>query len=69
MSRQSIDYDRSLIGQPGSREAIDTPALVLDLDAFDANLALMARLARDRGIALRPHAKTHKSISVARRQM
>ena len=69
MSRQSIDYDRSLIGRPGSREAIDTPSLVLDLDAFEANVALMAQLASARGIALRPHAKTHKSVSVARRQM
>ena len=46
MSRQSLAYDRSLIGQPGSREAIDTPALVLDLDAFEANVATMAELAR-----------------------
>ena len=69
MSRESLAYDRSLIGQPGSREAIDTPALVLDLDAFEANLAVMAQLARERGIALRPHAKTHKSVTVARRQM
>lgn len=69
MSRERLAYDRSLIGRPGSRKAIDTPALVLDLDAFDANVEIMARLARERGIALRPHAKTHKSVAVARRQM
>ena len=69
MSRQSLAYDRSLIGQPGSREAIDTPALVLDLDAFEANVATMAKLARSRGISLRPHAKTHKSVTVAKRQI
>jgi 3-hydroxy-D-aspartate aldolase len=69
MSRQSLDYDRSLLGQPGSRERIDTPALVLDLEAFEANVAIMAALARARGIALRPHAKTHKSVAVARRQI
>jgi 3-hydroxy-D-aspartate aldolase len=69
MSRESLAYDRGLIGQPGSRSAIDTPALVLDLDAFEANVAVMAQLARNRGIALRPHAKTHKSVSVARSQL
>lgn len=69
MSRQSIIYDRSLLGQPGSRERLDTPALVLDLDAFDANVATMASLAKSRSISLRPHAKTHKSASIARRQI
>jgi D-serine deaminase-like pyridoxal phosphate-dependent protein len=57
---------RSLIGIPGSRARIDTPALVLDLDAFEANIAAMAALARRTGVALRPHAKTHKSASIAR---
>lgn len=69
MSNKRLAYDRSLIGKPGSRDAIDTPALVLDLDAFETNIATMTKLARDRGIALRPHAKTHKSASVAKRQM
>ena len=46
MSRQSIAHDRCLLGVPGSRERIDTPALVLDLDAFDANVRAMAALAR-----------------------
>jgi D-serine deaminase-like pyridoxal phosphate-dependent protein len=36
---------------------------------MDARIASMAGLIRDRGIALRPHAKTHKSIAVARRQI
>ena len=39
MSKERLAYDRILIGKPGSRDAIDTPALVLDLDAFDANIA------------------------------
>lgn len=52
-----------------SRYLIPTPALVLDLDAFEANAdAMMRRCARE-GIALRPHAKTHKSSTIARRQM
>ena len=49
--------------------ALDTPAVVVDLDRMDARVASMASLMRERGIALRPHAKTHKSIEVARRQI
>lgn len=59
----------ALIGVAGSRARVATPALVLDLDAFEANLARMAALASAAGVGLRPHAKTHKSASVARRQM
>ena len=46
------------IGAP--TDSIDTPALVIDLDAMDANLSAMAAYARDAGVRLRPHAKTHK---------
>ena len=49
--------------------ALDTPAVVVDLDRMDERIESMARLMRERGIALRPHAKTHKSIAVARRQV
>ena len=48
---------------------IDTPALVVDLDAFDRNVAKMAAFARGAGIGLRAHAKTHRSSEVARRQI
>lgn len=44
---------------------IDTPALVVDLDAMERNLARMAAYAREHGMRLRPHAKTHKSGHVA----
>ncbi len=47
---------------------VDTPALIVDLDAYEANVATMARLAREAGVRLRPHAKTHKSITVAHHQ-
>lgn len=50
-------------------DAIDTPALVIDLDAFERNLDRMARFAHDTGIRVRPHAKTHKSPAVAHAQM
>ena len=50
-------------------DAIDTPALVLDLDAFERNLARMAEAVAAAGVRLRPHAKTHKSPLIARRQI
>lgn len=49
--------------------AIDTPALVVDLDAMDRNIALLAGYASERGLRLRPHAKTHKSAWIASRQV
>jgi D-serine deaminase-like pyridoxal phosphate-dependent protein len=51
------------------RGELDTPAVVLDLDRVDGNIARMAAAMRDRRVALRPHAKTHKSLEVARRQL
>lgn len=56
--------------EPGAPETeIDTPALVLDLDAFEANLDRMAALLAPTGTKLRAHAKTHKSPVVAHLQM
>ena len=55
---------------PGMPEdEIDTPALVLDLDAFEANLDRMAALLANTPVKLRAHAKTHKSPVIARLQM
>ena len=54
---------------PGMAETeIDTPALVLDLDAFEHNLDRMAGLLPE-GVRLRAHAKTHKSPVIAHMQM
>jgi D-serine deaminase-like pyridoxal phosphate-dependent protein len=47
---------------------IPTPALVLDAAALDSNIARMAALASARGVQLRPHMKSHKSVEIARRQ-
>jgi D-serine deaminase-like pyridoxal phosphate-dependent protein len=58
-----------LIGQQGSRAALNTPVLVLDRDALDRNIARMAALVEQHGVKLRPHAKTHKSVNIARRQI
>jgi D-serine deaminase-like pyridoxal phosphate-dependent protein len=49
-------------------EEVDTPALVLDLDAFERNLRTLADLARGR-VRVRAHAKASKSPDVSRRQM
>ena len=48
---------------------VDTPALVIDLDAFERNLARMADFARRAGVRLRPHAKTHKSPIIGAMQV
>ena len=50
-------------------DAIETPALVIDLDAMQRNLARMADFARSHRMALRPHAKMHKSALIAKMQM
>jgi len=56
--------------QPGmSEDEVDTPALLLDLDAFEHNLDRMAALLRPTGARLRAHAKTHKSSVIAHMQM
>jgi D-serine deaminase-like pyridoxal phosphate-dependent protein len=49
--------------------AIDTPALVIDVDAMERNLERMAAFARAHGMRLRPHAKMHKSAHIARLQV
>jgi D-serine deaminase-like pyridoxal phosphate-dependent protein len=49
--------------------AIDTPALVLDLDAFERNLERMAAALRGTTVRLRAHAKAHKCPEIARRQV
>jgi D-serine deaminase-like pyridoxal phosphate-dependent protein len=56
-----------LVGQ--DTNAIDTPALVVDLDAMRRNLARMAEFARKHDVRWRPHAKMHKSVALAKLQM
>ncbi|MDB5957618.1 DSD1 family PLP-dependent enzyme [Ramlibacter sp.] len=58
---------KRLVGQPVA--AIDTPALVVDLDAMQRNLSRMAEFARKHDIRWRPHAKMHKSSAIAKLQM
>jgi D-serine deaminase-like pyridoxal phosphate-dependent protein len=56
--------------RPGAAlDEIDTPALLLDLDAFEHNLRHMASFFADKPTSLRPHAKTHKCPEIAHRQL
>jgi 3-hydroxy-D-aspartate aldolase len=52
-----------------SKWELDTPALCVDLDALEANLATMQGTTSRNGIASRPHAKTHKCPAIARLQV
>lgn len=52
-----------------NKQDLDTPALILDLDVVEANLAAMAAYFRDRPQRLRPHFKTPKTPEIARRQL
>jgi D-serine deaminase-like pyridoxal phosphate-dependent protein len=54
---------------PSRLEAVETPALLVDLDRLDANLDRAADYAARHGLALRPHVKTHKSTYVAAAQL
>ena len=58
-----------LIGRPEGRNQLATPALVLDLKALERNVAAMQEHCNRAGLKLRPHAKTHKSVEIARRQI
>ena len=57
------EHLQALVGQAVKR--IDTPALVIDLDAMDRNIERMARFAQQHGVLWRPHAKLHKSAHIA----
>jgi D-serine deaminase-like pyridoxal phosphate-dependent protein len=60
-------FATSLIGREVA--AVDTPALLVDLDALDHNLQTMAGFFADKKAKLRPHAKTHKSPTIAHKQL
>jgi D-serine deaminase-like pyridoxal phosphate-dependent protein len=50
-------------------DQIDTPALILDMDAFERNIARLQDTLSGTGIRLRPHAKSHKCPEIALRQI
>src|SRR5262245_18984126 len=53
------------LGTP--KDDLDTPALLLDLELFEANVAQAVAICREHGVHWRPHAKCHKSPDVGRR--
>lgn len=61
--------NEDLVGVPGGAAKLATPALIVDLGAFERNVARMVEHARKAGIGLRPHAKTHKSATIAKAQI
>ena len=58
-----------IASEPLPATALSTPALVVDLDIFEANVAAMASLLRGTGKTIRPHVKTHRTPELARRQL
>ncbi len=61
---------RTLPAQPGmSLSDVDTPSLILDLDAFERNLQRLSESLAGRRVMLRPHAKSHKCPQIALRQI
>jgi len=52
-----------------TKQTVPTPALIVDIDALDANIRAMAEHSGRAGRGLRPHAKTHKCPMIARRQI
>ena len=57
------------LNKPMLVNELDTPALIVDLDIMEANLARVANYASQHGLKLRPHTKTHKSTMLAKRQI
>jgi D-serine deaminase-like pyridoxal phosphate-dependent protein len=62
-----LDDSKTIIGQ--SVRALDTPALIVDLDVMEANMARILAACRRQGVAWRPHSKMHKTPEIARMQV
>ena len=69
MTASDLGLNAHLVGIPGGRWRLNTPSLIVDLDRLEANIARMAEICASAGVGLRPHAKTHKSVEIARRQL
>jgi D-serine deaminase-like pyridoxal phosphate-dependent protein len=64
----AVDPNPAIVAPP-LPNGLDTPCLVVDLDVAEANARRLADGAAARGVALRPHIKTHKSVALARMQL
>ena len=61
------DLSRDVIGQ--TKFALDTPALLVNLDVMEANIARIVTTCRAHGVAWRPHSKAHKTPEIAQMQI
>lgn len=62
-----VQDEASLVGVP--KEALDTPALLVDLDILDANIARIAEVCRRHGVRWRPHIKGQKTPEIVAREL
>jgi D-serine deaminase-like pyridoxal phosphate-dependent protein len=69
MTMSLVSLDRALSETPWTRLPVATPGLVVDLDILDRNLDEMAGIAREAGVELFPHAKTHRMAALGVRQI
>jgi glycine/D-amino acid oxidase-like deaminating enzyme len=71
-AREGIVSTRTATAEDGivsAAEILDTPLIAVDETVLHRNIAEMAALAASHGVALRPHAKTHKSPHIAGLQL
>ena len=64
-----VNAEAAVVPTVHSVAELPTPALLLDLDAFEQNVSRMAQFFAGKATALRPHAKTHKCPIIARKQI
>lgn len=69
MTMTDLGSNEKFVGKRGSRHKLNTPALLLDIDAFERNIAAMSGYTKLAGLNLRPHIKGGKSIEIGRRQI
>jgi len=70
MANQRVEpANAALVGRADGRAALATPALLVDLDRLERNLALVAGHCQTTGLWLRPHVKGHKCLELARLQL
>ncbi len=65
-AQSRADVTRTVEAGKLVRQDIPSPALLLDLDAFEWNVAKMSALLKERGRGFRPHGKTHKCPAIAK---
>lgn len=69
ISHRFAGPNATLIGKPGGLRELTTPAMVLNLDAFERNISAYQQQINLCGLQARPHAKSHKCAEIARRQI